>query len=41
MNASTSSSDLIHLANRLLMQDTYYEKMDLFLRAIKAWLTQD
>lgn len=33
MNAGTSSSDLIHLAYRLVKQDTYYDKMDLFLRA--------
>ena len=33
MNAGTSSSDLIHLACRFLKQDTYYDKMDLFLRA--------
>lgn len=33
MNAGTYSSDLIHLAYRLLKQDTYYDKMDLFLCA--------
>jgi len=33
MNASISSSDLIHLACRLLKQDTYYDKMNLFLSA--------
>lgn len=33
MNADTSSSDLVHLAYRLLKQDSYYDKMDLFLRA--------
>ncbi len=31
MNAGTCSSDLIHLAHRLLKQDTYYDKMELFL----------
>ena len=36
MNASTSSSDLNHLAHRLLKQDTYYDKMGLFLRAYVA-----
>ncbi|MBW1737251.1 MAG: hypothetical protein JRJ69_06770 [Deltaproteobacteria bacterium] len=41
MNNDISSPDLIHLPYRLLMQDTYYDKMDLFLRAIKPWLTQD
>ena len=41
MNASISSYDLVHLAYLLLKEDTYYNKMDLFLRAIKAWLTQD
>ncbi len=33
MNSSISSSDLVHLAYRLLKQDTYYGKMELFLRA--------
>lgn len=33
MNSGTSSSDLLHLAYRLLKQDAYYDKMDLFLRA--------
>ena len=33
MNAGTASSDLINLAYRLLKQDTYYDKMDLFLHA--------
>jgi len=33
MNDSTSSSELVHLAYRLLKQDTYYDKMDLFMRA--------
>jgi len=33
MNASTSSYDLVHRVYRLLKQDTYYDKMDLFLRA--------
>ena len=33
MNAGTSSSDLIHLAYRLLKQDIYYDKMDMFQRA--------
>jgi len=32
MKASISSFDLVHLAYRLLKQDTYYDKMDLFLR---------
>jgi len=31
MNASISSSDLIYLAFRLLKQDIYYDKRDLFL----------
>lgn len=33
MKASIFSSDLVHLAYRLLKQDTYYDKMDLFLKA--------
>ena len=33
MNAGISSSDLVHLANRFRKQDTYYDKMGLFLRA--------
>ena len=33
MNAQTSSSDLVQDAYRLLKQDAYYDKMDLFLRA--------
>jgi hypothetical protein len=33
MNASISSYELVHLAYRLLKQDAYYDKMDLFLRA--------
>ena len=33
MNASISSYGLVHLAYRFLKQDTYYDKMDLFLRA--------
>lgn len=41
MNAYISSSDLVHLASRLLKQDTYYDKMDLLLRAIKVWLTHN
>jgi len=32
-NSSRSSSDLVHHAYRLLKQDTYYDKRDLFLRA--------
>ena len=36
MNASISSSDLVHQAYSLLKQDTYYDKMDLFLRAVAA-----
>ena len=30
---SMPSSDLVQLAYRLLNQDTYYDKLDLFLRA--------
>ena len=33
MNASISSYDLVHLEYRFLKQATYYDKMDLFLRA--------
>lgn len=33
MNANTSSSELVHQAYRLLKQETYYDKMNLFLRA--------
>jgi len=33
MNARTPSSELVAHAYRLLKQDTYYDKMDLFLRA--------
>jgi len=33
MNASTSSSDFVCQASRLLKQDYYYDKRDLFLRA--------
>ena len=33
MNAQTSSSELVRRAYCLLKQDTYYDKMDLFLRA--------
>ncbi len=33
MNADTSSSDFVRQAYRLLKQDSYYDKMDLFLRA--------
>lgn len=33
MKASIFSSDLVHLAYRLLRQHIYYHKMDLFLRA--------
>jgi len=33
MNTNTPSSRLVHLAYRLLKRDTYYDKMDLFLRA--------
>ena len=33
MNACVSSSDFVFQAYRLLKQDTYYAKMDLFLRA--------
>lgn len=36
MKADTSSSDLVHQAYSLLKQDTYYDKMDLFLRAVAA-----
>jgi len=32
MSAGITSPDLVHLAYRLLKQDTYYDKMDLFLR---------
>ena len=42
MNASISSSDLVHLACRLLKQDTYYDKMDLFLRVnVAAYKASD
>jgi len=33
MKAGISSSDLVHLAFRLLKQSSYYGKMDPFLRA--------
>ena len=33
MNASRTSSDLVHLPYRLLKHDFYYDKMYLFLRA--------
>ena len=33
MNTNIPSSELIRTAYRLLKQDTYYDKMDLFLRA--------
>ena len=33
MNAGISSPELVHLAYRLLNQDTYYDKMDLLLCA--------
>lgn len=33
MNAGTSSSDLVHLAYRLLNQYPYYDKVDLSLHA--------
>lgn len=33
MNSRTPSSDLVQHAYRLLKQDSYYDKMDLFLRA--------
>ena len=33
MNAGISLFDLVHLAYRLMKQDTYYDKMDLFVRA--------
>jgi hypothetical protein len=33
MNAGISSHDLVYQACRLLKQDTYYDKMDLFLSA--------
>ena len=33
MNAATSSADLISMAYGLLKKDSYYDKMDLFLRA--------
>ena len=33
MKSGIPSSDLVHLAYRLLKQDTYYDKMDMFLRA--------
>ena len=33
MNASKTVSDLVRTAYRLLKQDTYYDKMDLFLLA--------
>ncbi|MCK4236374.1 MAG: hypothetical protein KAX38_04595 [Candidatus Krumholzibacteria bacterium] len=33
MNANTPLSRLVHLAYRLLKQESYYDKMDLFLHA--------
>ncbi len=36
MKAGIPSSDLVHLACSLLKQDTYYDKMDLFLRVNAA-----
>ena len=42
MNAGSSSSDLVQLAYRLLKQDAYYDKMDLFLRAnVAAYKASD
>ncbi len=32
MKTGISSSDLVHMAYRLLKEDTYYDKKDLFLR---------
>jgi len=32
-DSSIPSSDLVQLAYRLPKQDTYYDKMDMFLRA--------
>jgi hypothetical protein len=33
MNTNTPSSELVRTAYRLLKQDAYYDKMDMFLRA--------
>lgn len=42
MNAIISSYDLVHLVYRLLKQDSYYDKMGLFLCAnIAAYETND
>ena len=42
MNAGISSYDLVRQAYRLLKQDTYYDKMDLFLRVnVAAYKASD
>jgi len=42
MNASIYSYGLVHQAHRLLKQDTYYDRMDLFLSAnVTAYKASD